>query len=169
MTVLVTGASGTLGQPLLTRLSQDGTSTRAVVHRPQSAAAVKELALPGVDVIATDLTDEAATAKLLDGIDAVFLVTANVDNQLAQEKSVIRAAAAQDVRRLVKISVGGAAPDAPLTIARVHYAAEQELAASGLTHTILRPAFFMNNLLQYIPWIEPSGQLRLPWAKAPWP
>ncbi|MFI9531648.1 NAD(P)H-binding protein [Nocardia fusca] len=162
MTVLVTGASGTIGRPLLTRLSGEGVPVRAVVHRRDSATALSEQALPGVEVIATDLADAAATAELMDGVEAVFLATGNVDTQLAQEQSVIAAAAAAGVRRLVKVSVGGASEDAPLTLARVHYAAEQALAASGLTYTILRPAFFMDNLLQYIPWIEPSGLLRLP-------
>ena len=75
---------------------------------------------------------------------------------------MIRAAAKAGVRRVVKVSVGGVSPDAPLGLGRVHYAAEQELAGTGVPRTILRPAFFMDNLLQYIPWIEPSGRLELP-------
>jgi uncharacterized protein YbjT (DUF2867 family) len=118
--------------------------------------------LPGVEVVVTDLSDGKAGPALLDGIDAVFLVTANVADQLTQERQVIRAAAAAGVQRLVKLSVGGASPDAPLALARVHYAAEQELASSGLAYTVLRPGFFMDNLLQFIPWIDASGQLPLP-------
>jgi uncharacterized protein YbjT (DUF2867 family) len=162
MKVLVTGASGSVGAPLVRRLSEQDVMTRAVVRRPESAAALEEQCLPGVEVASADLANEAAARHLLDGIDAVFLLTANAGNQLAQEQSVIRAATEAGVRRVVKLSVGGVSPDAPLALARVHYAAEQDLAAGGLPRTVLRPAFFMDNLLQFIGWIEPSGRLELP-------
>jgi uncharacterized protein YbjT (DUF2867 family) len=162
MKVLVTGASGTVGGLVTRRLSEEGIAVRGVVHRPESAADLRQRQLPGVEAVAADLADEAGVPELLAGIDAVFLVTANVPNQLAQEQSVIRAAAKAGVGRVVKISVGGVSPDAPLALARVHYAAEQELTAGGVPHTILRPAFFMDNLLQYLPWIDPSGGLELP-------
>ncbi|MEV7740003.1 SDR family oxidoreductase [Streptomyces sp. NPDC088921] len=162
MKVLVTGASGTVGNLVVRRLAEQGVPVRGVVRRQQSATVLRGQELPDVEVVVADLANEAAVAPLMDGVDAVFLVAANVPDQLDQELFVIRAASAAKVRRLVKLSVGGASPDAPLALARVHHAAEQELAASGLTYTVLRPSFFMDNLLQYIPWIDSSGRLPLP-------
>jgi uncharacterized protein YbjT (DUF2867 family) len=162
MKVLVTGASGTVGGLVTRRLSEEGIAVRGVAHRPESTAALRRRQLPGVEVVSADLADEARVPELLAGTDAVFLVTANAPTQLAQEQSVIRAAAKAGIARMVKISVAGVSADAPLALARVHHAAEQELTASGIPHTTLRPAFFMDNLLQYIPWIEPDGQLELP-------
>ncbi|GAA3021514.1 SDR family oxidoreductase [Streptomyces fulvorobeus] len=162
MKVLVTGASGTVGSLVVRRLAEQGVPARGVVRRQQSATTLRGRELPGVEVVVADLANEAAVAPLMEGIDAVFLVAANVPDQLDQELFVIRAASAAGVGRLVKLSVGGASPDAPLALARVHHAAEQELTASGLTHTVLRPSFFMENLLQYIPWIDSSGSLPLP-------
>ncbi|MER7569296.1 NAD(P)H-binding protein [Streptomyces sp. NPDC097941] len=162
MKVLVTGASGTVGNLVVRALSQREVAVRGVVRREESAAALRALNLPGVEVAVTDLADPDAVPALLDGIDTVFLVTANVADQLTQEQQVIQAAAAAGVQRVVKLSVGGASPDAPLDLARVHYAAEQELAASGVAYTVLRPAFFMDNLIQYIPWINAHGQMPLP-------
>ncbi|WP_030992899.1 SDR family oxidoreductase [Streptomyces sp. NRRL WC-3744] len=162
MKVLVTGGSGTIGNLVVRRLAAQNVLVRGVVRRQESAAALRGQGMPTVEVVVTDLADESAVSSLLEGIDAVFLATANVPDQLAQEQHVIRAAAAAEVQRLVKLSVGGASPDAPLALARVHYAAEQELAASGLAYTLLRPSFFMDNLLQYIPWIDASGRLPLP-------
>lgn len=161
MKVLVTGASGTVGGLVTRRLAEEEIAVRGAVHRPESAA-VLHRELPAVEAVAADLADEARVPELLTGVDAVFLVTANVPTQLAQEQSVVRAAAKAGVQRVVKISVGGVSPDAPLALARVHYAAEQELTAGGVPHTVLRPAFFMDNLLQYVPWIDPSGRLELP-------
>jgi uncharacterized protein YbjT (DUF2867 family) len=162
MKVLVTGASGTVGNLVVRKLAEQGVSVRGVVRRQQSAAALRGAELPGVEVVVADLANEAAVTPLMDGVDAVFLVAANVPDQLDQELFVIRAAAAAKVGRLVKLSVGGASPEAPLALARVHHAAEQELTASGLTFSVLRPSFFMDNLLQYIPWIDSSGNVPLP-------
>ncbi|MDQ7809797.1 NAD(P)H-binding protein [Amycolatopsis sp. A133] len=161
MKVLVTGASGTVGGLVTRHLAGKEIAVRGVVHRPESATALHR-ELPAVEAVAADLADEARVPELLADVDTVFLVTANVPTQLAQEQTVIRAAAKAGARWVVKISVGGVSPDAPLALARVHYAAEQELTAGGIPHTILRPAFFMDNLLQYIPWIDPAGRLELP-------
>ncbi|MFG2358700.1 SDR family oxidoreductase [Streptomyces sp. NPDC048521] len=162
MKVLVTGASGTVGGLVVRTLAERKVPVRGVVRRQESAAALRDQDLPGVEVVVTDLANADAVPALPAGVDAVFLVTANTSDQLAQERNVIRAAAAAGVQRLVKLSVGGASPEAPIAFARVHHAAEQELAASGVAYTVLRPAFFMDNLLQFIPWIDASGRLALP-------
>ncbi|GII59408.1 NAD(P)-dependent oxidoreductase [Planotetraspora thailandica] len=162
MKVLVTAASHTVGNVVVRTLSEQGVPVRGVVRRQENATALRGQELPGVEVVAANLADETAVPALMDGIDAVFLMTGMVPDQLAQEQFVIRAASAAGARRLVKISVGGPSPDAPLAVVRAHHAAEQELAASGLSYTVLRPSFFMDNLLQFVPWIDSSGRLPLP-------
>ncbi|GIK40909.1 MAG: hypothetical protein BroJett011_47420 [Chloroflexota bacterium] len=58
-------------------------------------------------------------------------------------RSLIDAARAAGVKHLVFISVLGAGPTSPLELARIKYASEQYLRASGLSYTILRAAPFM--------------------------
>jgi uncharacterized protein YbjT (DUF2867 family) len=123
--------------------------------------------MPDVEVVAADLTDKTDTARLMREVDAVFLSTGNVPSQFAQEKSVISAATQAHVLKVVKISVAGVAADAPLALARVHHAAEIDLRSSGLPHAVLRPAFFMDNFLQYTSWIDEAGDLQLPLGDGP--
>jgi len=55
------------------------------------------------------------------------------------ESNLIQAARASGVRRIVNLSVAGAAPDSPLILGRWHWQSEKELGASGLAWTHLRP------------------------------
>ena len=51
---------------------------------------------------------------------------------------------------MVKFSILGAAPDSPSRLIRRHGEAEQMLRDSGIAFTMLRPHYFMQNLLWYI-------------------
>ncbi|MFG3442871.1 NAD(P)H-binding protein [Nonomuraea sp. NPDC047897] len=50
------------------------------------------------------------------------------------------------MRHVVRLSAIGAAHDAPTRNGRLHALSDAELQASGLDWTIIRPAFFMQNL-----------------------
>jgi uncharacterized protein YbjT (DUF2867 family) len=58
---------------------------------------------------------------------------------------------------VVKFSILGAAPDAPSRLMRRHGEAEKRLADSGIAFTMLRPHYFMQNLLWYMDDIKSQG------------
>jgi uncharacterized protein YbjT (DUF2867 family) len=70
MTVLVTGATGTVGRLLVHHLLEAGQQVRALTRNPAAAA------LPdGVEVVAGDVTDAATLAPAFDGVTAAHLIT----------------------------------------------------------------------------------------------
>jgi uncharacterized protein YbjT (DUF2867 family) len=101
------------------------------------------------------------------GVDRVVLIAANSADQAEQEANVIDAARRMGVQHLLKLSVGGASPDAGLALARAHWKAEEQLRESGVPFTIVRPGFLMQNLVQYASWIEADGSWRLPMGDEP--
>ncbi|HZA75992.1 MAG TPA: SDR family oxidoreductase [Acidimicrobiales bacterium] len=140
----MTGATGTVGSEVVRQLVAVGQRPRAFVRDPDRAhRRFGEQA----EYVAGDLDRPEALEAGLAGVDRVFLITTQSTRQLDWEGDVIGAAARASVRHVVKVSVFRADEHSPLQIARQHGQAEQALERSGLAYTIVRPVFFMQNLL----------------------
>ena len=149
--VLVVGATGALGRPVVQGLRQRGVAVRALCRHPQQA---DDLAALGAEVVAGDLTDAASLARATTGVQRVLAAAHGilgrgrwrseaVDD--AGHRSLFAAARNAGVDRLVYVSAHGASPDHPVDFFRTKHAMEQALAASGLRHVVLRPTAFMEH------------------------
>jgi uncharacterized protein YbjT (DUF2867 family) len=145
--ILVIGATGTVGGEVVSRLTAAGEPVRALVHDPAKAAL-----LPGeqVEYVVGDLDRPETIQAGLADVDRVFLLTRQSDRQLDQERGVVQAAVGAAVGHIVKLSIFRADEQSPLQVTRQHWQAERALQDSGLAYTILRPPFFMQNLLDMI-------------------
>jgi uncharacterized protein YbjT (DUF2867 family) len=142
--ILLIGGTGKIGRTVGLRLAELGVPVRALVRDPAKA---EDLRAAGVELVTGQLSSRADLDRALDGVDRVYLAVGGTPDQEALEVGVIDAAAAAGVGHIVKISVAGAAPDAIVGLARWHDSIETHLKASGVPWTILRPNFFMQNLL----------------------
>jgi uncharacterized protein YbjT (DUF2867 family) len=142
--VLVLGASGNVGSALTRRLAAGGATVRAFYDpsSPQRAAFGA-----GVREIHGSFDDPGALAAAAAGADAVFLLTPPSPSQLAWQRAAIDAAAAAGVRRVVKLSAFESGADSPLHMGRWHHDGEVALRTAGLEWAVLRPQYFMQNLL----------------------
>jgi uncharacterized protein YbjT (DUF2867 family) len=143
-TVLVCGATGSVGSRLVRLLAERGVDVRALVRRADAAQALAGRA--GIRPVLGDFSDPVSLASALAGVDAVFLACGNVPDQVAYESALIDGAAHAGVSRLVKLSARGAAPDASVAFWRWHAEIETRLHRSGVPSVILRPGFSMANL-----------------------
>lgn len=145
--ILVTGATGTVGSEVVRQLVATGERPRALVRDPATA---RQRLGDQVEHVVGDLDRPETIAAALAGVDRVFLLTTQSSRQPEWERAVIGAAARTGVGQLVKLSVFRANEQSPLQVARQHGQAERVLAQSGLAATILRPVFFMQNLLAMV-------------------
>jgi len=159
--VLVTGATGNVGSRVVRELLGIGLPVRAFVRDP--AAAVLG---DGVELASGDFSDGDSVRRALEGVDAIFLACPNDPRQVAHETGVIDAAAETGVGRIVKLSALGAEAGSPLAFWDWHGKIEDHLRASRVPSVVLRPAFFMTNLLGAAEQVRREGALFAPAAGA---
>jgi uncharacterized protein YbjT (DUF2867 family) len=156
MTVLVTGATGTVGSNVVRELVDRGVSVRAFVRSPEKAAGL------AVEVAQGDFADAASLRAALQGVERMFLCCGNVPGQDTYETAAIDAAADAGVRRLVKISTTGADVGSPLSFWDWHGRIEEHLAASGMPAVVLRCSTFMSGVLAAAETVRHVGKLLVP-------
>ena len=146
--ILVAGGTGTLGTQLVPLLSSRGLRVRVLTREPGHAAHLPA----AVETITGDLRNPATVAAAVRDCATVISAVhgfagASKPSPEAIDRdanrTLIQAAAAAGAEHFVLVSVLGAAPDHPMSLHRAKYAAEQELTASGLPWTIIRPAAFL--------------------------
>ena len=157
MTILVTGATGSVGRLVVDELVAAGAPVRALTNNPAKAA------LPaGVDVVKGYLGRPSTLPAALDGVDTVYLapLPAVVDEFVAHAKQA-------GVRRVVTLSGEPADYEAQGDPAQWHYyKIERAIEDAGFEWTHLRPGQFMNNTLDWAQSIKAEGIVRGPYAGA---
>ncbi len=155
--VLITGATGAVSSALLQALrGAEGLKLRALVR--DSAKAEPLLAL-GVEVAQGDLDEPESLPGAFAGISDVWLLNGVTPRQPENSMNALWAAKQAGVERVVRLSAIGASHDAPTRNGRLHALSDAELMSSGLKWTILRPHFYLQNLLMAAPTIAAQGNM----------
>ena len=141
--ILFTGLTGAVGTEIVKLLPEFGIQARGLVRDPAKADLI---GAAGVEVIPGDLGDPVTVKEALQGCDKAFLLMANSRQQLDLEKGFVDAARASGVRRLVKMSANGANSNSTSLLKRYHGNSEQHIRESGLSYTLVRPNYFMQNM-----------------------
>src|SRR5436309_15742513 len=150
-TILITGVTGNQGGAVAQALQGTGFHLRGLTRTPDSQRAAA-LARRGIDVVKGDLDDEATLRQALAGAWGVFGVQnaaeAGVEGEEAQGKRLATLAREAGVEHYVYTSVGSA--DKRTAVPHFDSKWRIEETVRGLrfpSHVILRPVFFMENLL----------------------
>jgi uncharacterized protein YbjT (DUF2867 family) len=158
--ILITGATGTVGREVIGELQRLGaTGVRALVRDPARASFIREA---GFETVEGDFDRPETLDAALEGVERAFLLTPPSPHTVAQHAAFIEAAKRAGVRRVVKLSAVGADSSAPEGFGKWHGQSEELLRSSGLGWTILRPNFFMQNLLGQAGAIAAQGAVYQP-------
>ena len=142
MTILITGATGTVGRHLVSQLAAAGHRVRALTRDPAKARFA-----PEVEVVAGDLTDVATLREAFAGVTAAHLITFGGDDgeDLANGDALVALAADAGVRRVSVLS--GWAPTS----------VERALRAGPIGWTLVAAVEFMSGTLEWAPEVRASG------------
>ena len=150
-TILITGVTGNQGGAVAQALRGSGFHLRGLTRKPDSERAAA-LARHGVDVVRGDLDDEATLRRALAGAWGVFGVQnageAGVEREEVQGKRLATLAREAGVEHYVYSSVGSAHKRTGVPHFDSKWRIEETVRGLRFpSHVILRPVFFMENLV----------------------
>lgn len=158
--ILVVGATGMTGSEVCGLLTARGQRVRALARVTADAGKLEKLRAMGAEIAQGDLRDVASLRRAVDGVDAVVVTASSMPFAYVPDANtpamtdrdgvidLVDAARSAGVGHFVYTSFPQFGAEFPLQDAK--RAVEARLRASGLTHTILQPTYFMEV------WLSPA-------------
>lgn len=146
--ILVAGGTGRLGTTVVGLLRARGLEVRVLTRDRRRAGHLGA----GVELVEGRVEDGECLRRAAEGVRTmVSAIQGFAGSRGASPESVdrdgnrnlIQAGCDAGVEHVVLVSVKDAAPDHPMHLMRMKYAAEQDLKASGMAWTIIRPTAYM--------------------------
>jgi uncharacterized protein YbjT (DUF2867 family) len=139
MTILITGATGTIGTQLTKELASKGATFYSMTSKPSDANNTR----------VASFNDVQSLTKAFDGIKTLFVLLPLVANKLELARNVATAAKAAGVQHIVRSSGAGADAASSFALPRLQGQIDDLFTATGIACTFLRPAGFMQNYATY--------------------
>jgi NAD(P)H dehydrogenase (quinone) len=162
--VLVIGATGKTGQPIVEQLLKAGLEVRAVIRREDDRSA--SLKAAGAETVFGDVHDMKSVRKIVEGVDRIYFAYAPQGDRLVEATANIAIAAKDEgISGVVNMSQISARESARSPLSHHHWLSENifDLADVGAIH--IRPTFFMENLLLLCSeTIASEGKIYLPYG-----
>ena len=155
-TILITGANGNVSTAVIAALKGSKNTVRAMVRDEAKAGALKSA---GVEIVFGDFDKPETLTKAFNGVNTLWTLTSNGPSAPVQNSYALWHARKAGVSHIVRMSAVGAAHNAPTINSRLHALSDTELAQSGVAFTILKPHFFMQNLMMSAQSIAKDGAM----------
>ncbi len=155
-TILITGATGKISTDVIAALKGTKHTLRVLVRDEAKAAAFRA---QGLEVVVADLDSARTLAPAFAGVDTAFLLSPPGPRAADQQSSALYFARKAGVSHIVRMSAVGAAHNAPTVNSRSHALSDAELASSGVPYTIVKPHFFMQNMMMAAQSVAEQGRI----------
>lgn len=145
MRIAVTGASGQLGQLVISQLLER-TEAKNIVALVRNPEKLSDLSSKGIEVRAFDYAHNADELSVqLAGVDKLLLISSSeIGQRTVQHQNVINASKLAHVKFIVYTSLLKA-DTSPLLLAQEHVETEQYLKTSDIPYTLLRNNWYSEN------------------------
>lgn len=140
MSILVTGATGTIGSLITQGLADAGAEVKALVRQ-----AGKRRFPASVTEVVADLTDVASMRAALSSVRTLFLINAVTPDEVTQALIALNLAREAGIERIVYLSVIHADKFTNVPHFTGKHTVERMIESHDIPATILRPAYFMQN------------------------
>jgi uncharacterized protein YbjT (DUF2867 family) len=148
-TILVTGATGTVGSEVVKQLSRDALNynIKAGVHSIENADRVAQY--DRVKAVQIDYDKQEGLESAFKDVDKLFLLTRPSSKSAEHESTLVNEAKKSRIKHIVKQSIMRADLGADVEAMRLHRQAEKLIEDSGIPYTFLRPNEFMQGFINF--------------------
>ncbi|WP_122668325.1 NmrA/HSCARG family protein [Pseudomonas viridiflava] len=140
MSILVIGATGTVGSLIVQRLAAADAEVKALVRQPGKASFPA-----GVTEVVADLTDVPSMRAALTSVRTLFLLNAVTPDEVTQALITLNLAQEAGIERIVYLSVIHADRFTNVPHFTGKHTVERMIESLDIPATVLRPAYFMQN------------------------
>lgn len=152
MSLLIVGATGTLGRQITRCALDQGLKVKCLVRNPRKAGFLKEW---GADLVAGDLTKPETLAQAMENTTEVIdAATTRATDSLRIKAvdwdgkvSLIQAAETANIKRFIFFSILNSEKYPNVPLMDIKQCIEKFLPATSLNYTILKPCGFFQNLI----------------------
>lgn len=163
-TILVTGATGTVGSEVINQLSGAAADVniRAAAHSIENLKKIVKSDI--VEPVEMDYDKPDSLKDALKDVDRVFLLTPFQSDMVELSSNFLKEIEnAGNIKHIVKLSVMGADSEPGIIGSRLHRQVERMMEDTGIPFTFLRPNFFMQNFVNFFSQsIKEQGAFYLP-------
>jgi uncharacterized protein YbjT (DUF2867 family) len=153
MSLLIIGATGTLGRQIVLQALTKGYQVRCLVRNFRKASFLKEW---GVELVYGDLSRPETIPPCLKGITAIIDASTSRPEELESLKKVdwegklylIKAAKAAKIQKFIFFSAQNVEQFQNIPLMKVKYEIEKKLKESGIPYTIFRLTGFYQGLIE---------------------
>ncbi len=145
--ILITGASGNIGTPLVEALRLQGADFEIMRSKADATGSVR----------VASFSDASGLQSAFRGIGTLFVLLPLVPNKLELATNVANAAKAAGVKHIVRSSGAGADPQAAFALPKLQGTIDRVFQDTGIATTFLRPAGFMQNYSGFMAGMVKAG------------
>ncbi len=162
--VLIMGATGKTGMPVVEQALQSSLEVRAAIRREDHRS--EQLRLAGAETVAGDVHDLKSVRQLVEGVDRIyFTYPPHLEGLVEATANVAIAAKDAGISALVNMSQIVARENARSPLSHQHWMSETLFDLAGIGAIHIRPTFFMENLLLFSSQsIAEEGRIYLPYG-----
>lgn len=143
--ILITGATGTIGQELSKLLAQSNIKARAMCQKKEE---LDQFIKMGLEAVVGNFNNPNSMKEAMQGCERLFLLAPAVPELSRYLKLAIDVAIEANIKHIVKLSVGDANLDSKIAWAKGNTEGDHYLRSKSTNWTILRPTGFMINLIE---------------------
>lgn len=135
--ILITGASGNIGTELVKQMRARGADFDVMSSRS------------GENKVFGDFAEPLSLSRAFAGVHTLFLLCPLTPNSFQMAQNAVEAAKGAGVKHIVRLSGAGADANSPVAIANLQGRIDALIEQSSIPYTLLRPAGFMQNWINF--------------------